>query len=373
MKRKLVSVGILVFWFLLAGCDNAGAGGTGGTGSNGGSGGGAGGNNLSNRIGVKFVASTSANRSITDQTEEISGMLFGQLEIKAYQYLPGYINKSSFVYANEGPYDGYDESGPYVHPKNWVVYNIMLQSPLYFILPSSGEFDISEYFYPFLAHTPTEDSFSVDFFTITFWGTGVVFNNILYANTDGGANNSDFMDNMRLKQPGLVSNLRTPTFIEGFQHGLLHYYSAANDFFQVIFARSDWFPEPVYVYLYPVSDDIPWSTKPLTEHQINILRSCLKDSYLMAYNKIIIPYDGPLKIALKSGAEGMKNPEFKISFDYKQLLTDETYNNLVNGAVFMSTTFSYEEGFKYYDGEKITYRTVNNLPFGLSVSINEMQ
>ena len=127
-------------------------------------------------------------------------------------------------------------------------------------------------------------------------------------------------------------------------------------FFTILFARSDWFPEPIYVRPARANYGLGWSSKTMTAPQTEMLDSWLNNLRggisFSTRNLLIVPYDGPVKFAVKEGSAGMKSPEFRISFDFKQLLTDASYNDIANGVI---------------------YSTVNNLPFGLSVSIIESQ
>jgi len=132
---------------------------------------------------------------------------------------------------------------------------------------------------------------------------------------------------------------------------------AVNIPFTILFARSDWFPEPVFVRLFSWDDNaVQWSSKTITEDQKNMLVGWANNATFgilgSNINLLIVPYGELVKFAVKDGSVGMKSPEFRISFNYEELLTAESYNKISDG---------------------VTFSAVNNLPFGLSVSINESQ
>ena len=80
----------------------------------------------------------------------------------------------------------------------------------------------------------------------------------------------------------------------------------------------------------------------------------------------IIPYNGPERIALKHDSSGLKNAEFQISFDFKQLLTDESYYQLLsNGGRHLGADKMFVK-----DENSITFKTINDIPFGLQLFLN---
>jgi len=194
-------------------------GGTGGSGGNGGGGG--------NRIGAKFVTHTSSkksiSRSVINQTEEISGMFFGDLEIMAYQYSPGFVNTDIFLFPNNGPYDGIDPiNGPYIHPKDWAPYRILgYANKSTFILPNGGEVDLSEFEHPYqLIYSPqftdAWENFNIDFFQVSVQHIGVVFNDILYGQDvwapDAINGKYSLLEWLRFEHPTLKNSIKTPVY-----------------------------------------------------------------------------------------------------------------------------------------------------------------
>jgi len=371
---KMVSIAVLALGIgMVLSCPSpagdGNGGGTGVTGVTGGTGGtGVTGNN---RIGAKFVTHTSSkknvSRSITNQTEEISGMFFGDLEIMAYQYSPGFVNTDIFLYPNNGPYDGYDHNGGYIHPKDWAPYRILAYgNKSIFILPNGGEVDLSEFEHPYqIIYTPqftdTWDNFNIDFFQVSVQYIGVVFNDILYGQDvwapDSINGSYNLLEWLRLEHPTLKKSIKTPVYIEGFEYHPGGPNMAVNIPFTILFARSNWFPEPVFVRLFSWENNaVQWSSKTITEHQKNMLVSWANNAAFgilgSNINLLIVPYGELVKFAVKEGSTGMKSPEFRISFNYEKLLTTASYNNISDGVIFSAT---------------------NDLPFGLSVSINETQ
>jgi hypothetical protein len=151
--------------------------------------------------------------------------------------------------------------------------------------------------------------------------------------------------------------------------------------FSVVFARRDWFPEPVFVYLESIDGNsydsktyiYDWSSKPLTDEQKKLIEGMASNPMASWFRRshIIIPYDymysfgdnRPVKLALKEDAEGFKNPEFRISFDFLQLLTNETYENAISGGSWSQAQNGPNPAF--------TFRSDAGIPFGLKVNIVE--
>jgi hypothetical protein len=306
---------------------------------------------------------------MANQNEEISGMYFGLLDIVAYQHSPGF--------SDHGKAD-------------WAYYYILDDSYAEardIVLLSGGEVDLAALNpYPYSLDERFKsvyDNFSIDFLEVNISNPGVFFGNNFYGflSYSAGQSQQDAFNALCKKYPA-ISNFSLYDF--GFP-----FYSNMEGFpkidvtFSVVFARADWFPEPVFVYLESVDGNsyttktysYNWSSKPLTDHQKELLEGMAGNPGASWFRRshIIIPYsymysfgvNGPVKLAIKEGAEGMGNPEFRISFDFKQLLTDETYNNIKSEGSWNQSPDGPNPAF--------TYRSTGNIPFGLIVTVNDVK
>jgi len=314
------------------------------------------------KIRTKFVTPASnqtlnMSRSLTNQNEEISAMYFGLLNIAAIQYSPGYEGFADYV-GNQ---------------KNFIYYNILDDKQAEardIVLKNGGEIDFSTlnpYKFELNDHFKENfDNFSVDFLEVYVAGSGIFFNDVFYGMGD---DDDEWVDALIEKYPFLetftVYDFGFPLYnvMEGFE-----YHDVS---FSVAFARPDWFNEPVFVRLTdgytgpnPEPYEVEWSNKDLSDEQKTLVEGLANHPSASWYrrNFIIIPYSGdPVKFALNEDAEGMLNPEFRISFDFTQLLTDETYNNINNDGDWSQSPEGPNPAF--------TYRSADSIPFGLSVSI----
>ena len=368
---------ILVFGLLLCGCDN---GDNGNTGNNNGN---TGNNFQMGKIGTKFVAPMTANmsisRSVINQNEEISGMYFGLLDIVAYQYSPGFTDIDW-----GGTWNGSQYGSP---QPDWAHYSILADMHAEardIVLLNGSVVDLAALNpSPFLLEDHFKENFndfSIDFLEVNISSPAVFFKNILYGMNWAGNEEweAEFITELHSKYPDLndfsIYNFGFPYYaiLEGFPE--------IDIGFSIVFARSDWFPEPVSVRLSGwggYGSDEPytyeWSSKPLTDHQKKLIEGLASNPRASwgRRSHIIIPYsymysfgvNGPVKLAVKEDGEGMKNPEFNISFDFKQLLTDETYNNIISEGSWAQSTDGSNPAF--------TYKSTNGIPFGLIVNVND--
>ena len=344
---------------------------------------------LHGEIKVKLVTpkTRGATRSVTNQNEEISAMYFSTMGIYAYQYSPGYGFEEGF---NNRPSNAPVISGY----GDWASGEIMGDNygggnARQIVLFNGGEVDIAalsrmrgDGSYTDEKHPPTDvykskyDNFSVDFLEITTYLPGIFFNNVFY----GYFNFHDPINVLRAKYPELGNftvkwDIRVGTD-DHYSPVIEEFPQIEHDFhFSLLLARSDWFPEPVYVKVKPNIGILPtatieWSNKPLTISQKEMLTSLinymfLKDNHAAQItNFAIVPYDGPVKLALYDDAEGVENPEITVSFDFTHLLTNETYNAIISGGNFRRPS--------EIDSSKpaFTFGTSNGRPFGMSASIS---
>jgi hypothetical protein len=351
---------------------------------------------LSGKIEVKFV--TPASRSVTNQSEEISALYFNGLNIVAYQNSPGY--------GSDGyPFMSYESSGN----GDWAHYVVMNEysvlddttyawganDPRDIVMLNGGVVDIQA-----MNRTPyvlndyyksRYDDFRVDFLEISTYLPGIFFNNVFYG---------EFLEypypeylaakkaHLLTKYPQLgdfsiykwITSIGTEIKFRPVLEGMD---DLSGNEFSVLFARSDWFPEPVLVGLTLDEDNVDeWgankmkfysSSKPLSSFQKETLLSLINDTRFIGgvrrgYTYAVVPYSGPVKLALYEDSEGLKNPEFKVSFDFTNILTAETYNTIVNGGAFI-----YTGGVWGIPGTVFTFAAKNSIPFGISASVGEKE
>jgi hypothetical protein len=298
------------------------------------------------------------------------------LDIVAYQYSPGFTDRGK---------------------KDWAYYYILDDSYAAardIVLLSDNEVDLAAlnpYAYSLNKNFESKyDNFSIDFLEVNISEPGVFFNNVFYGliyNNDYDPSLPDLgqneaATNLRAKYPAL-GNFTLYEWDECYYPNM-EGFDNIDVSFSVVFARSDWFPEPVFVYLKSVDGDssfdsktytYEWSSKPLTDHQKELLEGMAGNpgASWVRRSHIIVPYsymysfgvNGPVKLAVKEDSDGMKNPEFKISFDFKQLLTDETYNNIISEGKWSQSPGRSNPAF--------TFKSSNGIPFGLIVTINDVK
>jgi len=344
-------------------------------------------NKLNGKIGVKFVTPVNQKKSIksvTNQNEEIKGMYFRQVSVTAFQYSPDYGFDEGRYFYNSG-------YGDWAH---YVVINHITSKDkaANIILLNGGEVDMEalnvEPYSLSENYLSKYDHFSVDFLAIHSAVPGVFFNDTFYGHLNywGTSDWDEIVNAVRADYPELgdfslyswkdrwgADYLYEPA-MEGFSKFDLH--------FTVIFARADWFSESVFVRIDDsetnsgsgeIDFSFNWSSKPLTNHQKELLISLINHHATTQVAGIantcimIVPYNGPAKLALYDDAEGMQNPEFKVSFDFTKLLTDETYHNIISGGLFRraSAIDNPDPAF--------TFKSSNSIPFGISTSIGEKE
>ena len=318
---------------------------------------------LTGKINAKFVTPARQNRNVSrslfDQNEDIGGMHFALLDIVAHQYSPGftdtgingdYINR---VINNWAHYIILDDRFP--EARNIVLFND--GSEINLAALSHYQFSISEHF------RNTYDNFSVDFMEINVSFPGVFFRNTFF----GGLNTQE--------EAYLRANYPTLSNFSLYDFGFPFYpnmegFPDIDVGFSIVFARSDWFPQPVFVRLsgwsYPETYSFEWSSRPLTEHQKRLVEGIASNPNAAwgRRSHIIIPYGNPVRLAVNEGATGMRNPEFRISFDFTQLLSDETYNNIISGGAWNQAPGSPNPAF--------TFKASQGIPFGLSVFVADL-
>lgn len=302
-------------------------------------------------IGAVFVEGGTSRhaRAIPGQNARIDGMYFGEIEIVAYQYSPGFTDTGGFGYNGVG--DGTGEQ------RDWA-YFVVLQSgheAARDIVLESGEIvDIgafnADYSYELNSDfTDAYDSFSVDFFEVNVYRSGVIVDNIYYGmNADyNGLEKHPLHDYPELA--GIPDYYRD-TNIEGFP--------SQEQSFSIFFARDDWFPDPVLVQLAEDWDahafTYDWSSSPLNDDQIAKLESLATNGTGRRFygNLVVVPYGGPALLSVNQNAPGMERPSAVVSFEYDTLLSDATWNDYVAD--------------NFLDGD-VVYLLKNSVPFGLTV------
>lgn len=289
-----------------------------------------------------------STKSMTNQTEEISGMCFGELEIVAYQYSPGFASNSGV-------------SGGFASGVDWAHY-IVLQSghpaARDIFLESGGIVDIAALndTYDFSLEddfAANFDSFSIDFFEVCVFRSGIVIDDKYFGMS---AKLSESQEHPLHNYPELTD---IPTY---YRETNISGFPSSNQSFSVFFSRSDWFPEPALVTLSEDEDGVFHflsSNINLTDTQKEYLESLATNgTYRRFYgNLVIVPYDGPVKFAVTGDGEGMENPVAQVKFNFDNLLSDETYEDFADD--------------QFIDADTIYYKLVNDIPFGLSIDFIE--
>ena len=389
-KCKVFMFIIFVLSLLFFGCDNTNpeingnnSGNNDNSGNNGNNGN-TGKNFQIGRIGTKFVAPVITNRSISrsliNQNEEISGMYFGLLDIVAYQYSPGFIDIDWGA-----TWDGNKYGSP---QPDWAHYSILSDSYAEardIVLLNGGVIDLAAlnpYKFTLGEHFMNNfNDFSIDFLEVNISSPAVFFNSILYGMNWAG--NTEWEEEFRIflheKYPELnefdIYNFDFPYYaiLEGFPE--------IDIGFSIVFARNDWFPEPVSVRLsgwggYGSNEPYTyeWSSKPLTDHQKELIEGLASNPRASwgRRSHFIIPYsymysfgvNGPVRLAVNENGDGLKNPEFRISFNFSKLLTTETYNNIISNGQWNQAS-----GGEY---PAFTFSSTNGIPFGLTANVVDL-
>jgi len=340
---------------------------------------------LNGKIGLKFVTPSSQKtvlKSVTNQNEEIKGMFFS-VYVTAFQYSPDYgFDETRYAASGYG---------------DWAFYVVVNQQTsvdksIGIILLNGGEVDVAALTvdpYSFSENYKSKyDNFSIDFLAIQTASSGVFFDDVFYGRLGywWAASLQESVDFVRSNYPEL-GDFTVYEWIDRWGNSQDFYYDPALEGFPnfnggltVLFARSDWFSESVFVKLDAVETDpivgilehsITWSNKSLSNFQkeklISLLDHASFSEVIHMSNIIVVPCDGPVKLALFEDAEGMKNPEFKVSFDFTHLLTEETYNNIISGGFFR------RQSDDNNPDPVFTIASSNGLPFGLSASIEERE
>lgn len=308
------------------------------------------------RVGASFVegettgpsASVAGGRlaSVTQQTASIEGMYFGELEIVAYQYAPGFEDATGFGFTNDDPVTDWAyytvlQSG---HP---AARDILLQSgELVDIAAFNDGYDVG------LDPTFAEvyDRFSIDFLEVNVYRSGILIDGS-YFGMNAELNGLATHPLHRYPPLDTIPDFYRDTNVDGFESN--------NQTFSILFARSDWYPTPVLVQTEESSVDpdafvVSWSSRTMTDDEIRKIESLVTNGTQRRFygNMIIIPYDGPTEVAVTDGGPGMANPVAYIRFDYDTLLDDATWADFEADGVIDSD---------------IVYRMVDDVPFGLTV------
>lgn len=302
-------------------------------------------------IGAVFVEGGTSRqaRTITGQNGRIDGMYFGELEIVAYQYSPGFTDTGGFGYNGAG--DGTGKQGDWAY---FVVLQSGHEAARDIVLKSGQIVDIgafnADYSYELNTDfTDVYDSFSIDFFEVNVHRSGVILDNVYYG-MNAEYNGLDEHPLHGYPELAGIPDYYRNTNIEGFP--------SQEQSFSIFFARDDWFPDPVLVQLAEDWEEhtftYAWSSSSLSDEQIAKLESLATNGTGRRFygNLVIVPYDGPALLSVNRDAPGMEFPSAVVSFEYDTLLSDATWNDYV------------ADDFLDHD---IIYLLKDSVPFGLTV------
>jgi hypothetical protein len=253
----------------------------------------------------------------------LGGVYFGELEIVAYNYRPG---EEVQRWEPHNGFEGQDWS-------YWVLLQSGHDKARNIVLRPNQRLNISALDEKLNPPVDKEfikkvGQFSVDFFEVAVYQPGLIYNHEFHFN--GVVTNQ----NPLYKYPDFTS---FPQFIShpgvggfaGFPgHGSVNDATERVSVFSVIFARDDWFPEPVLVY-FSDRNTLAGSSKTLTAFQATVLASMVSQSTQRRYldHLIIVPYSRKV-VAMKherNCEDGARTSlQAQVSFDLSDLISEDS-------------------------------------------------
>ena len=306
---------------------------------------------LSRGFGVRNLIS-----SVEDPaTSELKGVYFGELEIVAYDYRPG-----ESVQANSNWGYGTDGSGA-EDWSYWVVVQSGHPAARDYVLPMGGTLEFNQLNDDYQPDPIEEDfvnavgSFSVDFFEVALYRTGIVIGDSYFGMNAEYNGLSTHPLHRYTSSPtdwdGYPDYFVTPTFAEPSGSAVLN---TSEQIYNVLFASSEYFSSPVRVRMDRQDDGyvVSSSSVNLTDTQKQVLESMANQGTGRRFyaNFIIVPFEGPKTYDLTTG----QAPTVTVNMN----LTD-----IVSPSSVLSDVAD--------DRELIFNTDSNGIPFGLSVQFGD--
>ncbi|MGL1894701.1 MAG: hypothetical protein OCD02_23985 [Spirochaetaceae bacterium] len=328
-------------------------------------------NNEETIISTQFVNELGINANLgrvinvgIDQEDIISGLYFGELEVVAYQYSPGFSDAGGF--GKTGSID-------------WA-YNVILQSghptARDIVLESNQVVDINEMNGDYATALDESfideyDYFSIDFLEVHMSGIGLIMDDKFY-----GTDTNGVADDHPLYKYSHLSDLPTSGFMSSEIEDIPVNVSTTNP--SVFLVRSDWFPEAVAVNIdaYEETATINWSDKTITDFQKELIESLVENgtnrrSYLELF---FIPYGEAIPTSISTEVveedgtiiNTIEQPMAILSFDFSNMLSDICLTDYQDDDVFNNSNT--------VDGhldpnKRLIFRLEDSIPLGLSVTI----
>ncbi|HLD98940.1 MAG TPA: hypothetical protein VJB59_01705 [Bdellovibrionota bacterium] len=297
---------------------------------------------------LDFIDKTQIKTSASKiTTTNVDGLYFGELEIVAYNYRPG---QSIQRWEPNNGFAGEDWS-------YWVLLQAGYDSSRNIVLKPDERLDISSLYVQL--NPPVDQNFvkevgqfSIDFLEVSVYRPGIIYDGSFYYN--GVVSNP----NPLYKYPewsGISQYLSHPG-IGGFAgmpgHGSADDTTQRISEFSILFARDDWFPSAVLVYL-DTRTSIAGSSSALSEDQSNKIISLVSQTTQRRNidHLLIVPYS-LVTVALSENVLGTgptASAAAQVAFDLSNLLE--------SGSTFTGDT----SVIKFN-------RDSNNVPFGTSLT-----
>lgn len=232
----------------------------------------------------------------------VQALYFGELEIVAYHHRPGEPVQTGGFASGHGNADW----------SHYVVVQSGHPAARDIVLFSDGAVDFDELNDSYAPEISREyldavGVFTIDFFEVNLFRNGVVIDDTYYgAHAEGNGFDGDHL--YRYPEFSEIARHHADTRVDGFpQYDQTH---------NVLFVRSDWFPEPVQVRLDYEDDrfEATWSSRPLSQFQQEILESLADGGTRRRFyaNLVVVPYGQPRSFAIGDG----ETVDVTVRFDF---------------------------------------------------------
>lgn len=237
----------------------------------------------------------------------VEALYFGELEIVAYHHRPGETIQTGGFASGHGNADW----------SHYVVVQSGHPDARDVVLFSENALDFDELnntYRPEISreYLRTVGVFTIDFLEVNLYRNGVIIDSTYYgAHAENNGFDGDHL--YRYPELGGISRHHAYTRVNGFsEHDQTH---------NVLFARSDWFSEPVQVRLDYDGDsrlEVAWSSRPLSSFQREVLESLADGGTNRRFyaNLIIVPYGPARSFALGDG----ETVDVTVRFDFSDAI-----------------------------------------------------